>query len=237
MDNFFNNVSFEAAQDIEQASRLIFELRENRLSLLRSLAVADETELLARISDGSLPEHPSYEHYLSASILAKTREALRTELAGHIAPASRTARGNDPMQEKTEDICYQHIELKRRLEIRYADRLDGQPQLLQNALDLCFDNGLIVEIRIAATDEYAINWLWGEAELSIDTAPLYPAIATYPSHFHDANGNCLADPITGPGAKDPWAKTEALIDAILVDPFLGTGSAPMDQELLPASSQ
>lgn len=212
MESFFKNIPYADAQQIEQASRLIYELRENRLARLRAYQAADEAELLARIKDGQLAEHPAYDHYLSARILADTRETLRRELANNLQPAG----GAGAAQEAAP---FDHIELKQQLEARYADRLDGEPQLMQDALTLCFDTGLNLEIRVASLDEYAFTWLWGEAELRIDTAPLHPALATVPNHWHDEEGRCLADPLTAPG-KPPMANLTALIDALLDDPLL-----------------
>jgi hypothetical protein len=216
METFFKNVAYEDAENIEQASRLIFELRENRAALLQPYQVADDAELLARIKAGQLPEHPSYEHYLSARILTNTRESLRAELAAHLEqvagkPASREA--------AVPSESVHHIELQEQLVSHYGERLDGAPQLLQDALALCFDNGLVVELRVASADEYAIHWLWGDAELSIDTAPLHPDVGSFPSHFHDLDGRIRPDPLTRPG-RAPLANIQALIDALLVDPLL-----------------
>lgn len=218
METFFKNVAYEDAENIEQASRLIFELRENRAALLQPYQVADDAALLARIKAGQLPEHPSYEHYLSARILTHTRESLRAELAAHLdevsgKPARSEASAAGP-------ASVHHIELQEQLVNHYGARLDGTPQLLQDALALCFDNGLVVELRFASVDEYAIHWLWGDAELSIDTAPLHPDAGSFPSHFHDLDGRIRADPVTRPG-QAPLANIQALIDALLVDPLLG----------------
>ena len=223
METFFKNVAYEDAENIEQASRLIFELRENRLALLKPYEVADEAALLERIKAGQLAEHPAYEHYLSGQILGNTRESLRAELAGHLeqmvgnpAPGGASA--------IPEDTRVHHIELQQQLETVYAGQLDGTPQLLQDALVLCFDSGLVLEMRIASADEYAFHWLWGEGELSIDTAPIHPDAGTFPHHFHDEEGRILADPVTRPG-RAPMENIRALIDALLINPLL-TDPAP-----------
>jgi hypothetical protein len=80
MTSFFQNLPLEAAERIEQFSRLAFELRESRNRLLRSYGVEDEASLLELIRGGRLAEHPAYDHYLGARILADTREAVREEL-------------------------------------------------------------------------------------------------------------------------------------------------------------
>jgi len=80
MPGFFQNLPLDAAQQIEQLSRLAFELRESRTRLLRQYGVEDEGSLLDLVRSARLPEHPAYEHYLGARILAQTREAIRSEL-------------------------------------------------------------------------------------------------------------------------------------------------------------
>ena len=89
MTNFFGNIAFETATAIEQLSRLAYELRENRRTVLRFHEVEDETALLQKIQAGEVAEHPAYEHYLAARILADTRETVRTALAECLKEANR----------------------------------------------------------------------------------------------------------------------------------------------------
>ena len=100
-----------------------------------------------------------------------------------------------------------HLELKEKIESCYG------AQLLQ------FDSGLAVELRFASADEYAINLLWGDAEMRIDTAPLHTELKTHPNHFHDVDGVLRDDPLTQPGAA-PWDNVRKVIDAVLADPLL-----------------
>lgn len=80
MSNFFEKLPFEAAQQLEQLSRIAFELRENRKRLLQPYAVESEEALLALVCSGAVTEHPGYDHYLGARILSKTQEAVRNQL-------------------------------------------------------------------------------------------------------------------------------------------------------------
>ncbi len=112
-----------------------------------------------------------------------------------------------------------HLELKEQIEAVYGEQLPEGVELKQDALLLQFDSGLAVELRFASADEYAISWLWGDAELRIDTAPLHPGLKTQPNHLHDDEGRVLEDPLTQPGAV-PWGNVRKVIDAILVDPML-----------------
>ncbi|MBD5804493.1 hypothetical protein AZOA_39360 [Azoarcus sp. Aa7] len=90
MANFFENVEPTDAEQLEQLSRLVFELRENRDAILKATGASDEIELLERIYTGTVAEHPSYEHYLSARILADTRETVRAMLTECLKEARRT---------------------------------------------------------------------------------------------------------------------------------------------------
>jgi hypothetical protein len=80
MNNFFANVPLEGARELEQLSRLAFDLREDAARLLAPYGVDDAGALLERIRTGQVPEQPAYEHYLSARILAETRESVRGQL-------------------------------------------------------------------------------------------------------------------------------------------------------------
>lgn len=82
MTNFFDKLPFETATRMQQLSRLMYELRDNRARLLAQYAVADESELLERIRDGRIGEHPAYEHYLGARVLRASHDAVRDELRG-----------------------------------------------------------------------------------------------------------------------------------------------------------
>ncbi|HJV59450.1 MAG TPA: hypothetical protein VJ743_00835 [Albitalea sp.] len=80
MIDYFANLPDDAATQIEQLSRLAYELRENRRALLQRHGVDDEAALLSRISETSLDEHPAYEDYLGALAIARTRQAVDEEL-------------------------------------------------------------------------------------------------------------------------------------------------------------
>lgn len=88
MASFFENLDPDTAEEIEQLSRLVYELRENRNTVLTTLGAEDEADLLQRIQSGAVAEHPAYEHYLAARILADTRETVRAILAQRLAEAN-----------------------------------------------------------------------------------------------------------------------------------------------------
>lgn len=112
-----------------------------------------------------------------------------------------------------------HWDLKPLLDERYGAVLAGPCELKQDALVLGFENGLEMELRIASAHDYSFHWLWGEAELRIDTAPLHGELATAPNHLHDADGTVRPDPLTRPGAA-AWDNVRAVLDAVRDDPLL-----------------
>lgn len=112
-----------------------------------------------------------------------------------------------------------HLELKEQIEAAYGEQLPEGVELKQDALLLRFDSGLALELRFASPTEYSIGWLWGDAELRIDTAPLHGDLKTRPNHFHDEEGRVRDDPVTQPGAA-PWDNVRKVIDAVLANPLL-----------------
>ena len=90
MVNFFRDLDYETATEVEALTRLIYELRQNRKALLDSCAVDDEVQLLERIRAGAVEEHPAYEQYLAARILAATCDDARALVAQRLKEAKRT---------------------------------------------------------------------------------------------------------------------------------------------------
>ena len=89
MANFFDNIQPELAVELEQLSKLVYELRENRNVILNTYNVSDEQVLLENICTGKVDEHPAYEHYLAARILAETREIIRGVVSERMKEAKR----------------------------------------------------------------------------------------------------------------------------------------------------
>lgn len=89
MTNFFENLDYDTAEEIQQLSKLMYELRENYNGVLKLHGAEDEAALLLLIQDGTTAEHPAYEHYLAARILADTRETVRTIVGERLKEANR----------------------------------------------------------------------------------------------------------------------------------------------------
>ena len=84
MGPFYSNIPPQDALEIEQLARLMYELRSARDEVLTRLGAAEAEQALACIRSGDLPEHPAYEHYLSARILADLAAQARADLAARI---------------------------------------------------------------------------------------------------------------------------------------------------------
>lgn len=80
MTEFFADVPLEAATQIEQLSRVSYEMREHRAALLRQYDAVDEAAILERIRSCAVAEHPAYDHYLSARALLQARTEVIAEL-------------------------------------------------------------------------------------------------------------------------------------------------------------
>lgn len=89
MANFYGNIAPNLAAEIDQLSRLIYELRENRNAILLAHDAENEAALLDRIQSGAVAEHPAYEHYLAVRILDDTRESARAALAELLKETSK----------------------------------------------------------------------------------------------------------------------------------------------------
>ena len=186
-----------------------YRLRESRKGILKLYQVGCEADLLGKIQNGELPQHPAYEHYLSALILEQSRMQIRAELLAQLSSGD---------SDEAPAIS-QHLMLKDHIESAYAERLAEPVRLAQDALLLSFDSGLMMEVRYFSTEEYSISWSWGEAELRIDTAPMHAENTSPSHHFHSPEGVVLADSITQPG-RDCWLNFSALLNTLLRNPLL-----------------
>lgn len=89
MESLYQDMSPEIAEELQQTAKVIYETREHRRVVLQRAGAADEATLLARITAGTLAEHPAYELYLAARILGDTCEAAREALAARLKEVNR----------------------------------------------------------------------------------------------------------------------------------------------------
>lgn len=113
-----------------------------------------------------------------------------------------------------------HIEIKEQIESTFDATQLESVTLCRDALELRLSNGVDLTLRIVGPSEYAMSWRWGEAAMSIDTAPLHDTLRTYPNHLHTPDGQVVDDPVTDI-AVNPWHNVCALIGRLLDQPLLG----------------
>lgn len=89
MDPIYSQLPPGDALEVQQLARLIYESREHRRAVLDAFGAGDEDALLARIRGGELAEHPAYEHYLAARILADTQQAAREAMSAKLEEINR----------------------------------------------------------------------------------------------------------------------------------------------------
>ncbi len=171
--SFFDCLDYETAKDVEMLSRAIYELRESRKRVLAETGHEDEAALLDAIREGVVAEHPGYELYLAARVMDQAREDARMALRPE--PDERPAH------------CL-HAALCDALEQKFAGRLGGPIELLQDALRFVLESGLEVTARFAADDAWSIEWRNGDALARIDTAPTNANEGHGTPHYHDAQG-------------------------------------------------
>lgn len=196
-------------------AKTLYRLREGRKALLSQYGVAEEPQLLAKIQEGQVGEHPAYEHYLGALIMEQGRSQLREELLARFGGKAADAMPAISM----------HLMLQERLEELYGSRMSEPVRVAQDALLLSFETGLMMEIRCFSGDGFSMHWSWGEAELRLDTAPVHAGLPGYPWHVHRDDGEIVPIP-SGMRDADPWETLSRLLDILLVDPLLeGYGQA------------
>lgn len=191
-------------------AKTLYRLREGRKALLNQYGVEDELQLLAKIREGAVGEHPAYEHYLGALIMEQGRTQLREELLVRFGGKAADAMPAISL----------HLMLQERLEEVYGNRMTEPVRVAQDALLLSFDTGLMMEVRYFSGDEFSIHWSWGEAELRLDAAPVHAGLPGFPLHVHRDDGSVAACP-SGMLDAEPWIALSRLLDILLTDPLLG----------------
>ena len=84
MAAFYDNLTHAEIKTLDGLSRLMMELRDSRRQLLERYGTESESALLERIHAGELAEHPAYDDYLGAHIIAATHDQIRAELKNYM---------------------------------------------------------------------------------------------------------------------------------------------------------
>jgi hypothetical protein len=205
----------EQAETVEALSRLLHELRQHRQGILQQHGVDDEAALLAGIANGSIAEHPGYNHYLSARTLADARSIVRAELQTLLAKIGKQLppEANDNSDQKLPTLW--PLVLAEAIEETCGEHLEAAADVRQDALLLAIDGGVQLEARMAAPDAYSFTWTWGDVLLRIDTAPHGDGSA---AHLHRADGSRHPSPL--PPDATPEERLATLVRLLATDPLL-----------------
>lgn len=117
-----------------------------------------------------------------------------------------------------------HLELAALVEVEFPGHLDGPVERKQDALILQLNSGVRLTIRYADQAAYSLRWEHEGREAGIDTAPLHRGLASFPNHYHDLDGQLLADPLTSP-ERSPADNLRRLLQALAAGPRLESESA------------
>jgi hypothetical protein len=79
--SFFERIPFEAAVQLEEWSRVAFELREGARQVLARYGVDTPEALAALMDEGAVAARPALDDYVAACFLATAREDARSALA------------------------------------------------------------------------------------------------------------------------------------------------------------
>lgn len=90
MDPIYGSLGPDDALEIEKLARLLYEVRSARDEVFARLGATDDAQALASIIGGNIPEHPGYEDYVSARILAGLTSQIRAELATRLEEAQNS---------------------------------------------------------------------------------------------------------------------------------------------------
>lgn len=227
MDKLYPGLDYETAQHVDTLSRLMYELRENRKNLLAAVKVDSDSALFDGLRNGSIAEHPGYEHWLAHHILAETAETVRRQIEQVIASVQPAAQEPEALPVPI------HLQLLEALHTRLPAALAAGPELHQDALLLKLRNGVTLTVRYATPHAFSLRWAWpaqpqaesqspaGDTDdtgvthsAGIDTAPCH---AGHP-HLH-LDGQVRPAPLIRCDAS-PEENLFALIEALDRDPRL-----------------
>ena len=79
MRDFFDDVEENLKEKLSDVYREMIILKEHRASLLEPYALGRIEEMLGKIENGEIAEHPAYDHYLAMLAINKELEPMREE--------------------------------------------------------------------------------------------------------------------------------------------------------------
>ncbi|MFC4527148.1 hypothetical protein ISN76_10620 [Dyella halodurans] len=214
MGSFFDYVEPQAASDIADLSRRMYEVREARKRLFIEAACLDADAMLAAVRDGRLPEHPGYEGWLAAQLMREHEQALEAALLWRC----REANGEPALAAPAlTGLAALAAALERELPSTFA----GSMRTHHDGLAFQSDDGIDVMLRIVTPVAWSFEWRWRDALWRLDTAPVaHPGITTQ-AHLHRPDGSVVDDPAPRPHNEDAVAIARHFLHALAQSPVLG----------------
>ncbi len=191
--DFYRNIAADQAQELDILSRLQFDLRETRKTLLAQYDAEDARALCLRILDGSLPRNASADA-VKAAVLEDEQAAVRAELTARL---SRTSA----------DSVSLHGRIAALIETRAALAHPDGVQRRFDALELRDAAGAMRILRVAALDWWFLEW--GEQDSGAQSLSRLPGDETL--WCRTADGRWRQEPL----ARIPDHDLGALVDALL----------------------
>lgn len=215
MKAFFERVDPRAASAMAEVSRRMFDLRERRKRLMAQVGCGDADDMLDAVRDGRLPEHPGYDAWLGACLMAERERALHEALQWrcHLANGARRqppARGG-------------LAALAHALRPSLPQTFGGGARLHHDALSFSTEAGIDALVRIVTPQAWSLEWRWADQAWRLDTAPVTHAGICGPAHVHRPDGSLVACPVALPPMGDKPAIVLALLKALAQSPTLGLG--------------
>jgi len=79
MKDFFDDINDDLKGKLSEVYNEMLVLREHRASLLEPYCLGRQDELIEKIKNGEILEHPAYDHYLAIEAINKELEPMREE--------------------------------------------------------------------------------------------------------------------------------------------------------------
>ena len=214
MGSFFDYVEPQAASDIADLSRRMYEVREARKRLLTEAACLDADAMLAAVRDGRLPEHPGYEGWLAVQLMREHEQGLEATLLWRCREANGEPALASPAPSGTAALA---AALERELPSTFAGRM--RPH--HDGLAFQSEDGIDVMLRIVTPVAWSFEWRRRDTLWRLDTAPVAHAGVITQAHLHRPDGSIVDDPMALPCTGGVVAIARGFLHALAKSPVLG----------------
>lgn len=205
MDPFFAGMPATNALALAALSKELYDARQLRKQLLTLAGCTCTEAMLQAISDGLLPEHPSWEAWLSATLLERHEHHLQARMDWRCRHPHADA---EPEGFDDSTTLAGLLQLPEGFE---------PPQHLPDGVALQGPDGLEALVRWVSPQAWSVEWSLGGAHWRLDNAPIaHPGVGTG-AHLHRPDGQIVDSPIA---VDDTMAPLQRIIDALARSPQL-----------------